>query len=366
MAWILQRHDNARLAFAMPPCPPHHARPDWKFLMEMCLVKRCFAVLFALCSLANALAGVAAEPFELKNGDRVVLLGGTFIEREGNHGYIETALKLAWPDDWKLTFRNLGWSGDTVWADSRGIFDPPAEGYKRMISLVTELKPTVVVLAYGANESFAGEPGLAPFVKQFEKLCDDLKPTNARLVFVTPPPFEKPKPPLPDVSQFNANLGKYAAAVRELVERRNGRLVDLFGRLTELREQDSKNAQQQYGPFTADGVTFTPYGYFQLAFVFGSELRLSYGHGPHPMSRVVREGFCWDHLSPRHPMTREEQLRLKIVEKNQLFFHRWRPQNITYLTGFRKHEQGNNAGEIAQFDPLVEKAEKEIAELLKP
>lgn len=43
-----------------------------------------------------------------------------------------------------------------------------------------------------------------------------------------------------------------------------------------------------------------------------------------------------------------------------------RPQNITYLTGFRKHEQGNNAVEIAQFDPLVEKAEKEIAELLKP
>jgi len=56
-------------------------------------------------------------------------------------------------------------------------------------------------------------------------------------------------------------------------------------------------------------------------------------------------------------------LRKAIIAKNLLFFHRWRPQNITYLTGFRKHEQGNNAVEIAQFDPLVAKAETEIVTL---
>ena len=58
-------------------------------------------------------------------------------------------------------------------------------------------------------------------------------------------------------------------------------------------------------------------------------------------------------------------VRHKVVEKNMQFFHRWRPQNITYLTGFRKHEQGNNAVEIAQFDPLVVDIEREIAELLR-
>ena len=64
--------------------------------------------------------------------------------------------------------------------------------------------------------------------------------------------------------------------------------------------------------------------------------------------------------------SQEEQIRQRIVEKNMLFFHRWRPQNITYLTGFRKHEQGNNAVEIAQFDPLVEQIEVKIDELKKP
>ena len=315
--------------------------------------------------LTTSVSCFADAPLELANGDRVVLLGGTFIEREGNYGYLETALTIAWSDR-KIVFRNLGWSGDTVWADSRGSFDPPAEGYKRMLALVAELKPTTIFLAYGANESFAGEPGLAPFVKQYEKLCDDLKPMNARLVFVTPPPFERPQPPQPDVNRQNESLAKYVAAVRELAVRRSGRLVDLFGRMTELRELDSKNDRKQYGPFTTDGVTPTPYGYFQHAFVFGSELQLRYGQGPHPMSRLARAGYHWESLSPLQPMTRIEQLRLKIVEKNRLFFYRWRPQNITYLTGFRKHEQGNNAVEIVQFDPLVEKAEAEIAELLRP
>ena len=62
----------------------------------------------------------------------------------------------------------------------------------------------------------------------------------------------------------------------------------------------------------------------------------------------------------------DEKLRQAIVAKNELYFHRWRPQNVTYLFGFRKHEQGKNAREIPQFDPLVEEKEKEIRKLAVP
>jgi putative heme-binding domain-containing protein len=61
-----------------------------------------------------------------------------------------------------------------------------------------------------------------------------------------------------------------------------------------------------------------------------------------------------------------EELRRAIVKKNELFFHRWRPQNHTYLFGFRTHEQGQNAKEIPMFDPLIEAQEKKIAQLRKP
>jgi hypothetical protein len=61
-----------------------------------------------------------------------------------------------------------------------------------------------------------------------------------------------------------------------------------------------------------------------------------------------------------------ERLRQAIVAKDRLYFHRWRPQNETYLFGFRKHEQGQNAREVPQFDPLVAQKEVEIAKLRVP
>ena len=61
-----------------------------------------------------------------------------------------------------------------------------------------------------------------------------------------------------------------------------------------------------------------------------------------------------------------ERLRRQIVAKNELFFHRWRPQNEIYFFGFRKHEQGNNAVEIPRFDPMVASKDARIRELTEP
>ena len=61
-----------------------------------------------------------------------------------------------------------------------------------------------------------------------------------------------------------------------------------------------------------------------------------------------------------------EELRQAIIKKNTLYFDRWRPQNQTYLFGFRKYEQGQNAKEIPMFDPLIEKEEALIAKLRQP
>lgn len=273
----------------------------------------------------------SADLLELKDQDRVVLVGATFIEREGQFGHLETALTTAWPDR-RLTFRNLGWSGDTVWAESRGIFDPAQVGYQRMIELIKELKPTVIIFGYGQNESFAGDAGLDPFTRQFEKLCDDVKPTGARLAFLTPTRFERPIPPLPDISRRNTMLAKYAQAVRAVAEKLNAPVIDLFA-----MDPSPTN-------LTENGMHFGPSGYAYLAQVIQKQLKA----GPTAVKPEL-----------------QAEVRQRIVEKNELFFHRWRPQNITYLTGFRKHEQGNNAVEIAQFDPLVEKLETTINDLKK-
>ena len=65
-------------------------------------------------------------------------------------------------------------------------------------------------------------------------------------------------------------------------------------------------------------------------------------------------------------MEQVEALRRATIAKNRLFFHRWRPENETYLFGFRKHEQGKNGAEIVEFDPLIAEQEAAIAKLAAP
>ena len=276
----------------------------------------------------------AGSRWTLRDGDRVVLLGDTFVEREGDQGRIETALVAASPQA-TLTFRNLGWSGDTVWAESRGVFDTPAEGYARMLGLVRELRPTLIFIAYGRNESFRGPSGLPAFQAQLAKLCDDVRTAAAgdsgntvRLVLVTPHRFEK-NLQAPAAPTRNEALALYAAAIRSVAAEKQAGLVDLFA------EMPADSAT----PLTENGSHLSAAGYAAAAGLF-----------------VAASGAPQQRLAPESA----EQLRQQVVAKNRLFFHRWRPANETYLFLFRKYEQGNNAVEIPQFDPLVEEAERTI------
>ena len=291
--------------------------------------------------LACAIAPARAEEFELKDGDKVVWLGSTLIEREQRYGYWETALTARWPDR-KMTFRNLGWSGDNVYGEARLGFDinTPALGLKRMVDLTLAEKPTVIFICYGQNESFDGEAGLAKFVKGYEKLLDELKPAKARIVLMTPLPFISCPPMLPDATAANKRLDGYAHVVRTIAERRQLPVADLF---VTAGTEDSANR-------TENGLHLTELGYARTARFVWRALGLPDLPGPPPADAKMKI----------------EQLRQAIIEKNKLYFYRWRPQNETYLFGFRKKEQGKNAKEIAEFDPLIEKAEAEIDRLKKP
>ncbi len=288
-------------------------------------------------------ARASGASWSLRDGDRVVFLGDTFVEREGDRGFIETALVAAHPEA-SLSFRNLGWSGDTVWAESRGVFDQPAKGYERMLALVRELKPTIVFVAYGRNESYQGEAGLASFRTQLEKLCDDLrtaaaagvanesfKPADVRLVLVTPHRFETA-----DAAARNVALSIYSQAIRDVATTKQAGLVDLFTQLPTIATPGQKLSE--------NGVHLSNAGYAQAARVFAA---------------------ASGHESSADFAARSDTLRKQVVAKNTLFFHRWRPANETYIFLFRKHEQGNNAVEIPQFDPLVETAEQKVRSLAK-
>ncbi len=279
----------------------------------------------------------AATPsFKLKSGDRIIFLGNTLVERSQKFGTWESVFMRSFPQA-KLSFRNLGWSGDTVWSESRGIFDPPAVGYQRMLKQVKDLKPTVILLAYGGNEAYAGEAGLAAFKKQLQKLLVDLKPTGAKIVLISPHRSENAGHPLPNPAPHNRDLKIYSNLLREIATQNNHYYVDLYSQLIPTPEG---NPQLKW---TTNGIHLTKAGYEKAAKVIANDLGLN---------PVV--------LSP----SVEQEVRQLTFEKNRQYFHNWRPQNITYLLGFRKHEQGQNAKELPQFIPLIEEREATIHRLI--
>ena len=147
----------------------------------------------AHCSLITS-SQAAPAPFELKDGDRVVFLGDTFIEREQYYGWIELMLTTRFPDR-NVTFRNLGWSADTPAGDSRfGLSvlqagkEPADEGWKMLVKQLEDAKPTVVFVGYGMASSFDGEAGLPKFKADYNRLLDTIEKISpgVRLVLLSP------------------------------------------------------------------------------------------------------------------------------------------------------------------------------------
>lgn len=298
--------------------------------------------LLALCSIlhfasqVNAKEPVLDQPFELKQNEKIVLLGGGFIEREQEFCILE-AMLVSHNPQLNVTVRNLGWSGDTVWAESRGLFDAPEKGYARMLDHLKRLKPTLIFLAYGANESQEREAGLTKFLVQYKKLLADLAPMNARLVLVSPVLQEKFPAPFPNPKTGNERILQYSNAIKQLAHESKIPFIDQSKVVPILVDSDIK--------LTTDSIRLTEDSYKKAAQAWAKGLGWS-------ESNIYQQSI-WPKLQE------------KLAAKNQLYFYRWRPQNITYLTLFRKHEQGKNAKETLMFDPLVEKAEAEIFDLLK-
>src|SRR5438093_5354303 len=76
---------------------------------------RSFVFLTIVLGLASS---VIAGDFFIKDGDRVVFLGDIITEQRLYTTYIEAYVLTRYPK-WNLTFRNVGWGGDTAWLRQR-------------------------------------------------------------------------------------------------------------------------------------------------------------------------------------------------------------------------------------------------------
>jgi lysophospholipase L1-like esterase len=336
--------------------------------------------LIALSVLARACA--ADAPFEFKANDRVVFIGGALVERDIQYNYLETMLTVR-AHGKGVTFRNVGWAGDTVWGESRAVFGTQKDGYNSLIKLVNETRPTVVFLSYGFNESYAGPEGLAHFEEGYNALLDNVLTPARDAEYVAAPPAEAknrrdPKdvpagnkvlprevprvilispiafqpndaPAAARNPKVNERVKLYADAIKKLAEKRGARYIDVFG-----------DFAAGGSGLTNDGLHLTDAGYRTYA----ASVEKCLGLKPAAWPFNAALGGAYDSTAlTRNPAGSVEAVRTPIAAKNLQFFNKWRPQNETYLFLFRKHEQGRNAKEIPEFDPYIEAKEAEIAKI---
>jgi len=304
------------------------------------------AVLLA-CTALHA-AESTAPRFELRDGDRVVFLGDTLIEREQYHGWIELML-TARSADRNVTFRNLGWSADTPTGTSRNGLsllqagrEPADEGWIQLQQQITDAKPTVIFVGYGMANSFDGPAGEQKFAADYTRLLDTLAklaPT-ARLVLLSPAPHATVGAE-PANAAHQATLARLSTTISEIAATRHLLFFSLFDALTPRA--------QGAAALTDNGIHLNAAGYRAAAdaledFLFGAE-------------RAAGPAGAW-RTSPA-----AEPLRQAILRKNEWFFHRSRPANMAYIFGFRKKEQGQNAVEVLKFDTFIAAEEARIARL---
>ncbi len=208
--------------------------------------QRRFAVLATACALTLSAATrpALAQPagdFFFHDGDRAVILGDSITQQHQYSTLIESYVLSRFPN-WKITFRNSGWGGDTMGLRQRGGLD---NGFTRDIA---PLKPTAVTIDFGMNDVRALDAGYEPYLTNTRTLADKFAGIGTRVAFVTSSPEEKYEAEQPAGSAYNLMLRKYSQGLQGVAQEKKVLFIDQLNPMISVIE-----AGRKAGVLTPDG-----------------------------------------------------------------------------------------------------------------
>lgn len=198
-------------------------------------------------------AAVRAEnqEFFFRDGDRVAVVGDSITEPSSSNAAFLEAYTLARFPNWKISFRNLGWSGDTSayskrqdFATLSSIAAAPQSEREDLVGRavkagldrdVLPLKPTAVTINFGMNDGGWGAAGAGIYEAYLAcqtESAKQLKAAAARVAFITPKPVERTAKPA-DLDG-NKSLAKFSAGLSEVAQSTDARYANAFQPLLEL------------------------------------------------------------------------------------------------------------------------------------
>ena len=375
-------------------------------------MKKLSALLLAI--VAAGASAAEASTLQLRRGDRICLVGNTFAERLQLFGYFESGLLAAFPD-LDLSVRNLAWSADEA------ALRPRPLDFGAVDRHLEAQGADVVLLFYGANESFAGSEGLPAFRNDLGRLLRHVSrqvyngAEPPRVALVSPVPQQA----LPSgrgldaaaVERRNADLRAYAGAAEAVTAENGLPFLDIFDGVAAAFAAEP-------APLTVNGLHLNEAGYWHASRALlealgasapGTVVASAEGDaeleirppvlqpGPHesPASlqisvRDLPAGYYalsrgdqtlasaseadWERGLEVHApsaiialVEAGDGLRRVVLRKSRLFFDRYRAVNGYYIYGGRKHPFGVRSfpPEMARFDEQVGELDREAAALAR-
>lgn len=284
-------------------------------------------------------------PIQLRDSERIALIGNTFFDRAQRFGYFETLLHQTHPGK-RLIARNLSWAADTP------DIQPRPANFADLDQHLTHEKIDTILAAYGFNESFAGNAGIESFRKTLTTHVRFLRSRafngrqGARVILVSPT-RNYDIPNVPAGTNNNGRLAKYVQVIREVAAAEHVGFIDLFDTMParELQPADEPTGSttRRRQPLTINGVHLTDVGYQLVA---GLMIQALLGHETPAI---------------------DENLRQVVLDKNRQYFRRYRPVNTFYYTGGRNKSYGylDFLPAMRNFDIMVANREDRIAAIAR-
>ncbi len=373
-------------------------------------MKKLSVLLLAI--VAAGTTAVEASTLQLRQGDRICLVGNTFAERFQLFGYFESGLLAAFAD-LELSVRNLAWSADEA------ALRPRPLDFGAVDRHLEAQGADVVLLFYGANESFAGDEGLPGFRNDLGRLLRHVSRQEyngsepARIALVSPIPQQA----LPSghgldaaaVERRNVDLRAYAEAAEAVAAENEVPFLDIFDGVAAAFAGEP-------APLTVNGVHLNEAGYWHASRVLlealgaaapGAVVATAEGSAgleirppvlpPPPNRSPDRLRISVRDLAPGYYALRRgdqtlvsasdgewangldleapsaitalveagDSLRRVVLNKSRLFFDRYRAVNGYYIYGGRKEPFGVHSfpPEMVRFDELVDELDDEARDL---
>ena len=194
-------------------------------------------LLFGLCSVTQLDAqskkrsGASIPNEKIANDGLTILYGGAMVEKLQEEGSFESYMQLANAGK-KIQFRSCAYVGDQVDFRIRA-----SRFGLHMKYLLQQWEANRVIMAFGANESYAGAKGVAAFEKNLESYIQLIKARHgdSQYILVSPTAAEKVSGLQGvDFTQRNNDLKLYSDRMKKIAEKYQIHFVDLYTPTVEI------------------------------------------------------------------------------------------------------------------------------------